>query len=282
MIRIATLDFAGLDKQSVKRGNNGLSWLHQEEIDVLCCHGIGAEDDDRVNLATILANELGMTSHYVAGGMEKTSRRNDNRMDGIALLCSRRCWMIRSGSLCVPGETKSTAPMGQFAVIRQRSDLVVVLNLRLAETADPVLYQKQLAAIAALPILQRKFSALVLCGRSLSPLSESMGREFRKIETSLDGYQRSTDSPGKDMVDHVAIFVKRQGAVARLKSCNGRLLCGRKEEWQVGGGVYPEGMRLDLDITGIPEKIRTRRYRHTSFSSLSSRNWQGGRASCSI
>jgi len=270
MMRVVSLDFTGLPGKQGKAISRDMAWLQHEDIDVLCCRGIQPGSDGRLNVAISLADELGMTVHYVAGGKQKAGSCPAGSFPGIAILCSHGNRMLRSGTFSLPDDFTSAEPVGQYAVIRQQRNIILVLNLRPAGQA----YQKQLAVIADLPIVHRDFAAIILCGYLPHVLPEDCISSHRQIRPLSENPLHGSEKLPENVSTRIAVFEKsekRGKSVVQLKPGNSRVLCGKAET----GQMHARGLSLDLDISSNVEKECRDLYRYDAFlPSLPARQYQ--------
>ncbi len=273
-MRIASLDCTGLPGAGGHEISSGLAWLRQENVDILCCRGIRPGDDERCNVTATLADELDMTSYYVAGGKQKAGMADIDELSGIAILCSHANWMLRSGSFSLSGKSTGPQSVGQYAVIRQQGNIILVLNLRLKEDQD------QIAALAALPVLQGDFTAIILCGHPPRVLPGELTPKHRELKSSSGTGMQSCESLPGEKTGCIRILEQRQRGSVRLQSRNSRVLWSHPGTEQGPDGQYARGLCLDLDITSRAEKSCAHLYRYNSFLSHRS-SWQSRAASCS-
>ena len=281
MLRIASLDFVGLDEEQNRQAPAIASWLHGEDIDVLCCLGICQGGDARWNTAIAVAKELEMASYYVAAGKRATGGLELDGQSGIAILSRQTRWMVGCGTLTLPGDTKSAEPFGQFAFIRDQGNVILVLNFWLAGEKNFSLRQRQLAGIPELSILQRDYAAVVICGNLPCTLTKGFASSHQAVIFSSSSTALHSDCLPEGISTSITILAKRQGEIARLRSRNSRALCRQSGNKQGCNGWDANGLCLDLDITRIPEKDCTHLYRYNSFSRPWN-GWQGRGAGCSI
>lgn len=176
MIRIATLqtDPARMDRRLF---HEVIDQLYQVRIDIVCCQGVERTLEGRQDPVRRLADALQMTYSFSAtrcsGGMDEDKEAMKFR--GLSILTGTALWLLNSGSFHLFAKEPERKMTAQFAVIRQDCHALLVINGDFSD--NPAIHLQQLQALFSHHLLQKLYSAVVLCGNRCIDFSEEELRE---------------------------------------------------------------------------------------------------------
>ncbi|MBV5318704.1 MAG: hypothetical protein JZU50_12955 [Desulfobulbaceae bacterium] len=220
MIRIVTLsdDQKGMD--SAARLRDLIEQLRLAEIDVICCQGIQRTFDSGQTPVRKIAESLKMTDVFSPTNRRASTPEQGKEVtiSGLSILTGSHVWMLNSGSFVLACEDSACKQVAQFAVIRQNGSSVLVINMEFSSVASIQL--QQLRAVLSHQFLQKRYSAVVLCGKGQPALAL---QDMEAVMASSD-YKLVSETRAKAFEnDDAAMKVPSVHLQRRGRSCDGIL-----------------------------------------------------------